>query len=169
MWKLFLFVFLIPLSSHAEPPSKIEPYTTVCSEEQSSGFSWIGSLWEQVNFRKTKYVIIKLTDRDSLRTSSCQSEQSFKHIFDSDYVIKACYNVRPITTPFSSYSSLMCDEFYSGGSIESIVCKDPITKVTFNPNGNFIASEVHGNIRNSPKKDSIKISVGKCSVAELTK
>ncbi len=166
---LLALLTLLSFSSYAQMPSKIEPYTSICEEDKSTGFSWINSFWEQANFKKSKYAIVKFTDKEASKMCLSENDKSIKHVSDLYSVTSACYNVRDINIPFSKYSSLMCNEYYSSGTIDSVVCDNSWTKITFNPNGNFIASNVHGNITNNPNKDSIKISVGKCSITDFSK
>ncbi len=147
-----------------------KPFSTLCVGEKSTGFNWEQGEWVAVRFKLSKYIISKIQP-DSPKAGSCKT--TLKNVKSGSFQIwgwtEGCYNIRRMGTEFYPHLTQVCPENWeksgSGHSITYIDCRKK--GWVFRPNGNFIHSSIHVNLDPSPEKnykDSLSISVGKCSV-----
>jgi hypothetical protein len=173
---ILLFFLLVTANAHAEITDKNEHFNILCVEENSTGFNWGNGNWKQRNFKNNKYLAQKLkienpTDTPGKKPESGVCFDSIQYRQESKNntydVSWGCYNIRAIGSTFYPYNSEVCREIWekpeSGTKyLLRVFCND----LYFNPNGWFHRASLHGATGNKPKddyKDSLVISVGKCT------
>mgnify|MGYP003654778154 CR=1 FL=1 len=156
----------------------IRSFSSLCIEEDSVGFNWEDSDWQQVNFKKDTLIVRKLAGQaleDASASGQCVEFMRPKDRIYEDAGLKTligCYSTSKIGKV--AYPK-WCEELYTkaDGSWElwNIDCTDNQLGelISFRPNGGFIRHHISGNVDPNPKndyKDSLSISHGKCSIIE---
>jgi hypothetical protein len=84
-------------------------------------------------------------------------------------VQNACYSIVQLGKPMTPATFSPCTEYYEKGKLEVVHCETP-NNLSFSPKGQFIKKPWHSDVsatgKNS-KKDSLVLSVGKCSQTKL--
>lgn len=181
MKKLLLILLSLGIIGSANAVSSVDDYfTSLCISESSTGFNWEKNAWKAVNFKAgTKHLITKVNPNEA-RNYECTDT---KNLEDDSYftnsnnepklVREGCYVIKEFGLDTLEYKK-DCLEVWSTfprGSddinpktkkLESVQCWDD--GFYFSPNGLFQTSYVHGDVSNySNYKDSLTVSVGKCS------
>ena len=148
-------------------------FTSLCVEEQSTGFHWQDGEWMRTKFVPEKFIVEKLDIQKSGNSSPEITPADclgMKETSDSGFK-NGCYNVREFGEESNPFSGLVCQEVRSGdegeATLEQVICDGKITSIVFEPNGNFHYSKVHWLVRDTPEteeKDSLVLSVGRCSI-----
>lgn len=147
----------------------------LCIEEHSVGFAWKEKKWSPINYQPTKQLIKRFNTKNS--DGACERKLKGNPPTADDIKIgftKGCYNIREFGKEIWDLESLVCDERWEVGALGEyelmyVNCRQSIftPDIKFKPNGNFHASYVHSDLDDDKtEKDSIYISVGKCSVIE---
>jgi hypothetical protein len=165
------------ISGSAMALEQDKPYTSLCIGEKSTGFNWTNGKWVKANFDPEKYLAVKLqiepvTKGNPLPESGyCARDIKDQNPWNTDIgeFRSGCYNFRHFGSDIFGHESEVCTEIWRINgpekNLESVHCNKK--KLTFAPNGNFIYPLIHTNINPEPirkNKDSLVISVGKCSV-----
>jgi hypothetical protein len=166
-----LIALAAPASIAATSSSKIQPFTSLCIVEQSTGFNWKVDHWERASFKPDQKTIVRKVDITSNEAKSdrekqvrCEKEFQYDEGFGS-VLNKACYLVKEYGKKPLPYDAEMCVEAFQNGVLKEIECD----KFKFVPDGEFIRHSKMEDISSSPAggtKDSIFIEVGKCSQLE---
>ena len=169
MYCFVLFASIMALPALAQPPS-IPVFKSICVTENETGFKWKSNRWAQTNYRAgDKYLVQKL-DVASFggkprleKPISCNDNKP--QSFGNWIMISGCYLIKELGTEKSITMAETCDEHFTSGSLLHIQCRD----ITFQPDGGYIGLPARTSISpdlNKTTKDSLVLSVGKCSRIE---
>jgi hypothetical protein len=147
-------------------------YSTVCVEEQSTGFNWQNKRWVQTNFKEDTYIVSRIplekyqsfleARANNLHLCSDKSKENSE--FEKTTFINECYSVTRIGQKPAFTDSRMCIEMWESKRLISVECDKHSSKLTFQPTGNFIKQPWHSDLRSDVQnKDSLALSVGKCT------
>ena len=147
-------------------------FTSLCIEDESTGFHWKEGKWSRAKFIPEKFLVEKL-DLESIEDTSdssvpaaCvgmpgNSEDGFRN---------GCYDIRSFGEERNPYSGQVCRELWSedseGENLLQVICDGRITSMIFEPTGNFHYSKVHWLVSDDPdsdERDSLVLSIGSCS------
>jgi hypothetical protein len=143
--------------------------SSLCIEEQSTGFAWRGGNWIGVDFASSKFIVKKI---DPVKGwGNCVLEEPKDDTVNPNHpTLSRCYNVREFGGEYNPLDSRFCTEFYSGEGdffkLTHIICTDGTRRLVFKPDGWFHRGHTHEQIGNNPKddyKDSLTIVVGHCA------
>jgi hypothetical protein len=151
-------------------PQTIQPFKSLCIDEQASGLDWENGKWENTKFKPGKYILEKIDYEKSIisekfldRPISCTKPIATK-LDNENSIVTACYVVKKFGKVESNFMAAEdCYESFKNGKIESIYCKGT---GKFMPNGQFIklpASESL-DISSTNIKSSIVVSAGTCGL-----
>ena len=149
-------------------------FTALCVSDQSVGFNWRNNDWKFTHFKPKKYIVQKfemkplITIPNSgfcLQTYETEAREPIRS--DTSALVSGCYNYRDMGGKFHPTASKLCYEDWRKDKtdwyLDSVEC--PLFK--FSPNGHFHLVSLHSNLK--PKadyKDSMAVTVGKCSIIE---
>jgi hypothetical protein len=149
-------------------------FKTLCIGEKSTGFNWRNNEWNFTRFKPEKYFIEKLKPERSARTLLCWSEAKEKTRYESADSTSdwGCYSVREgeqdLGPPHLAYLCLEDWKTVNGSFVLQTVSCEGGDKIHFKPDGNFDAvhwSGYNGELaEKSNDKDSLSITVGRCSI-----
>jgi len=153
----------------------IDPFTSICIEDKSTGFNWENRGWVAVKFvADEKFIVQKIPPAEykpanGMWHMSCESRQDFNPGNGGKKVTFGCYNVRKFGRELMPFSSDMCMEIWDGSTLEEINCSKTDPPFFFLPDGAFIRYPRRASIdlSTNPKdnyKDSLSLAVGKCGV-----
>ncbi len=164
-------VFCATAAAAQAPPSNA-PAIVLCVGEKSTGFSWKHDAWRFTRFKPGKYIVERVTPaaKPTAESLICSlGSQDRDRIETKDGIIdKACYNLRDFNAPPSPVGSQMCTEHWrkTGGALalDSVACN----AIAFAPSGRFHAAQWQsaGLDAKAKHKDSMKITVGRCSIVK---
>lgn len=160
----------------------LEPYTLICIEEQSSGFSWENGQWKPARFKAgDKYQVRRLDPRtlkDVAATDepiACRSGDFFTgHKLesflgeDATFIRSACYTIKRFgEKSIPMFDGEICAEEFTRTELKKVECKS----MHFKPNGAFIKLPVYTSMDLDPKptndyKDSMALGLGTCSTLD---
>lgn len=177
--RILIAIFILLISTQAicqESSPTLPILKTLCIEEKATGFNWKSGDWVHATFKPSrKWLIqkIKILDNrqnemDLQKYGNCTKETKVI-LSETMKGSRSCYSVREFgmaSTPL--FDNEMCWEYFENNTLKAIYCKN----IIFKPDGNFIMNP-HGPtaniIESNPKddyKDSLVLSVGKCSKLE---
>ena len=147
-------------------------YSSICVEEQSTGFNWQNKRWVQANFKEETYIVSRIplekyqsfleARANNLHLCSDKSKENSE--FEKTTFINECYSVTRIGQKPAITDSRMCTEIWESKRLVTIQCSDHSSKFHFQPTGNFIKQPWHSDLRSDEQsKDSLALSVGKCT------
>jgi len=146
-----------------------EYFTSLCIEDKSTGFNWRNGDWHQTNFMPNKYIVkkVKIDPTPGSDTFQCYEDMKGKKnlSFDGKKIYDyGCFNIRDYGDKFTAFYNQLCAQSYDDDeNIKGVDCH----MMNFQPNGAFIKSRFQSSLTSHPKndyKDSLILSVGKCSV-----
>ena len=168
--KKFIFVLLLLLFASecfAQITDRNDLFSTRCIEEQKTGFNWINNSWVKVNFKGSKFIVKKR--RSGYNTPdeiTCMISLKMKPKNElGSNAVYSCYNIKKIGHEFNYLNTVACLELWGGDKLDGekiimVLCDN----LNFSPNGYFHMSRIHENLKEkSEQKDSMYISIGKCS------
>ena len=90
MKKLLLILFIsLGFSGMAYSISSVgEFYTTTCTSEQSTGFTWKNNDWTKVSFKPNKYEVIKVDPAKLDNPFLCEQSLDKDNIYKYYYVLQ---------------------------------------------------------------------------------
>ena len=180
---LLLLLSLCFIGSANAVSSPDDYFTSLCIGEKTTGFNWVDNSWKSVNFNpETQKYIAKKVDPAELTDSQCHFSRN-SDMYDRYFTLSSnnqpklstngCYSIYRFGGP-ELHFRFECNEIWSTYArqdeetnpktrkLESVSCE--ITDFRFAPNGWFHTSFVHKNLKAiADYKDSISVSVGKCS------
>lgn len=168
MKSILIGIILVSTCLNAEITNEKTLFSSLCIEDDSTGFIWRNGTWEQTRFYTKKYLYKKVKSQ-----KYCNSTKVDKKYKDDKYRTvkwaKGCYEIGEFGAKHRN--TIECDELwylYPNGNIELnfVQCYD----VEFQPNGNFARSNNHTQFddfdiygKKYKVKDSLFVSHGKCS------
>jgi hypothetical protein len=182
---LFTAICLSLLASDvtAEEPSSI---TIFCKETANTGYQWRKGAWKDTGFVENELMVKKISVAEQgalngqekfFTEARCGNGwmQDSKDTFyppNREYAMNiGCYYLYPFGEAPNMLDIVECYETFEAKakSLQQISCRSERMIFHAAPNGMFQAANVHGDITKKPKndyKDSIHLSVGKCSVID---
>ncbi|GGX47315.1 hypothetical protein GCM10010946_27230 [Undibacterium squillarum] len=148
--------------------ASIPIFSSLCVEEQATGFNWISNSWKPANFKASDKLIVRKVDMQAeLRLSASQQQQRCKseQRFDTgqnDLYISACYLILKLGSVAHQYSGEMCAEYFKNGILQEIDCGN----MKFLPDGPYVKQSKFADISPTPRngyKDSLVVAVGSCA------
>ena len=169
MKSILIGIILVSVCLNAEITSESTLFSSLCIEDDSTGFSWRNGKWKQTNFYTKKYFYKKVKSQ-----AHCSSTKVNKDNKDDKYMlvqwVQGCYEVGEFGSKYRRI--IECDEFwnlYPNGNIKLNWIRCP--NIGFQPDGNFARSNHYTQLndfnevlRKKEKfKDDLFVSHGKCS------
>lgn len=172
---LFLILPLVLLAATAS--AQVKPFKVICIEEKSTGYNWKSGNWVQTNFiARDKFTIQKID-------TNVLSKDSGHHMFCGDggdvlwKLSNGCYQFNELGEKPSALNTRECSEnfHYSSNDRGYIDCPGGVARnhIIFKPDGEFVSFSSSfgvgmaiqdGSAGSDKPRDSITVSVGKCSV-----
>lgn len=176
----------VPFSTMADKQPSTPPFKSICTRNQTIGFNWNEGNWAQATFSRNKdFLLVEKVDcaSDLLRRKfdgldKCEQGVTVEKLFKEspagssdihsgagilNFDIMSYYLVRKLGESANPHRVESCFErFY--GKLVHITC--PESRIRFLPNGLFIELPSDSSVdveSTSNYKDSLAISVGKCS------
>ena len=182
MKKLLLLLLLsLGLIGSAGAVSSLDDYSTfLCITEESTGFNWKNNKWKQTNFIPVKYIVNRV-DPASVKVWQCPNslDRGDDYYSTSQFLSTfGCYSIKRFgeddfdrrfdcSETWTTYEKQNDEKNPKVKKLESVDCNDGSVisqNFAFKPNGWFHTSIFHSMLqRESTSKDSLSISVGKCS------
>ena len=174
---LLLSLGLVGLSNAVS--SVDDYYTALCVTEKSTGFNWEDNNWKQYNFTQSKYVVKKLNPAEVLEIQCSDTKDrnndSYYSGFD-EFNTYGCYSIKRLgydgfdgkqdcAERWSTYPKQDGEKYPKMKKLEKVWCS-LLNDFKFSPNGWFHknAAVNSSSLESSSKyKDSLVLSVGKCS------
>jgi len=168
---VFIGIIFLSVSLHAEITSEKTLFTSLCIEEDSTGFLWRNNHWKQTRFTTSKYLYKKIKSPNQY----CKNTKIEISKWDKDkkYITvvfsKGCYEIGEFGSKYKRTEQ--CDELWylhpnGRTELNFVRCID----VEFQPDGNFARSNNHTQFndfdifgKKRKTKDSLFVSHGKCS------
>ena len=186
MKKLLLILFIsLGLIGSANAVSSLNDfYTSTCTAEQSTGFTWENYDWKKVTFKPgEKYEVIKVDPAKLGNPFICEQsldkDNIYKHYFDSDNTLSqfGCYSIKTLGAKdygrrndcrewWTTYPKEDGELIPKTKQLNSVSCR--AYDFNFSPDGWFHTGNV--NIRTEDiveYKDSLFVEVGKCSTGNF--
>ena len=181
---LILFISLGSIGSANAVSSPNDFYTSTCTAEQSTGFTWENYDWKKVTFKPgEKYEVIKVDpanlDNPFICEQSLDKDNIYKYYFDNDNTLSqfGCYSIKTLSAQDNGRRN-DCREWWTTypkedgelipktKQLNSVSCR--AYDFNFSPDGWFHTGNV--NIRTEDiveYKDSLFVEVGKCSTGNF--
>lgn len=150
-------------------PTQAAAWTSLCIEDNSRGFNWVEGQWTPVNFTPRQHIIQKI-DRSDERSERCYSnlEQFPRNLTETSSM--HCFSIHQVGNSPDQYTIWPCREnTWSDAQVYSVICNEGFSSVRLQPTGEFVMSTIIsvpeyrvGDV-SQLKRDSLSISVGKCS------
>ena len=174
---LLLSLGLVGLSNAVS--SVDDYYTALCVTEKSTGFNWEDNNWKQYNFTQSKYVVNKLNPAEVSEFQCSETKDRNKDIYfsnDDEFETYGCYSIKRLgydelvakldcSERWSTYPKQDGEKYPKMKKLEIVWCS--LSKdFKFSPNGWFHsnAQVTSSSLESSSEyKDSLVLSVGKCS------
>ena len=177
---LILFISLGLIGSANAVSSPNDFYTSTCTAEQSTGFTWENYDWKKVTFKPgEKYEVIKVDpaklDNPFLCEQSLDKDNIYKYYFDSDNTLSqfGCYSIKTLGVEDNGRRS-DCREWWTTypkedgelipktKQLNSVSCR--AYDFNFSPDGWFHTGNVNIQTEDIVEyKDSLFVEIGKCS------
>lgn len=148
--------------------ASVPTFSALCVADESTGFNWKDGNWVRTTLKAdSKILVVKIDMAENSakpkneRQLRCEAERGFDEGFGS-VINSACYLVKEMGHKPLPYDAGMCAESFNEGVLKSIECE----RFTFLPDGGFVQYSKSEDVSSLPKdgyKDSIYVSVGKCS------
>jgi hypothetical protein len=147
-------------------------YSSICVEEQSTGFNWQNKRWVQTNFKEDTYIVSRIPlekyqstlEARANKIYLCSDKSKENSEFEKTAFVNECYSVTKIGQKPTLLDSNMCTEIWESKRLITVQCDKHSSKLTFQPTGNFIKQPWHSDLRSDEQnKDSLALSVGKCT------
>jgi len=185
MKKLLLLLLLsLGFSGMAHSISSVgEFYTTTCTSEESTGFTWENNDWTKVSFKPNKYEVIKVDptelDKPFLCEQSLDKNNIYKHYFDSDNTMSqhGCYYIKKPGIKDNGMRS-DCREWWATypkedgelipktKQLNSVQCR--AYDFNFSPDGWFHTGYVNFHTEDIAEyKDDLFVEIGKCETGNF--
>jgi hypothetical protein len=155
---------------------RFPPFSTLCIQEDATGYNWQDKKWIQTNFKPTQKYIIKkieiekyLTEKDRSKNQLITCKNPSVMDFTSEgkkfsAFVDTCYEIKRMGEKAAIWDYQMCSEYWRDGRLEKISCRDHSAPFYFEPDGAFIQFPWHTSLEKTNKeKDSLVLSVGSCS------
>ena len=149
-------------------PAQSFALTVLCVEGGSTGFNWHEGRWVNTQYSLDQYIIQDVSE-DTALSAYCESTEPTKTINGWTYADR-CFNLSVVGEEKSFVSTMQCRTFYDeADNAASVMCdRSGPTNIKFRPTGEFVLSRTFGvpdvRIPMPTERDSLVISVGKCSV-----
>jgi|LWDU01.1.fsa_nt_gi hypothetical protein len=155
---LLLTILIFSLSVSASISSKNNYYTSLCIEDESTGFNWVDGKWSLANFNNSKYIV----KRFPLSKSPICDVSKAAH---NDVRTYGCYNKKKLGQEFGIFSYQLCTEFWESGKLSKVSCSNSVwgDNIEFQPSGIFHTSKIDRTLKYKDSKGSMYVSHGKCS------
>jgi hypothetical protein len=154
---------------------RFPPFSTLCIQEDATGYNWQNKKWIQTNFKPTnKYIIKKIEiekysgkDRSKSQLITCKNPSVIDVTQEGKKFtgfVDTCYEIKRMGEKASLFDNQMCSEYWQDGRLEKISCRDHSSPFYFEPDGSFIQFPWHTSLgKTDNEKDSLALSVGSCS------
>ena len=149
---------MLSLSANASISSKDNYYTSLCIDDDATGYSWKNGDWSRTNFIPAKYIVKKFPYSKS---SLCDiNKAAYK-----DKRTYGCYALKSFGEEFNMLSYELCNEYWTDGALFKVRCNTSVFGhiIEFQPNGVFRMSKTDRGLNYSKLKDDMFVSHGKCS------
>lgn len=136
---------------------RIPPFSSLCVEEEKTGFNWERGDWVLSRFKLSKYIdrkysfdyVDRLPERGGLQFFNCDPAfrtSENRRASDSTYsFVQACYSVREMGDSSRDERTSLCDEFWKKSNtgaweLKSINC--PEEQFALRPDGQFLRHSI---------------------------
>jgi hypothetical protein len=145
-------------------------FTTVCIDDQVSGFDWHDGAWLPGMFYPNKYTLQKRDTAGEECADAMKAAPPANALFSD--VTAGCYTI----TDFGMAPGppVACSEMWEAApdgseTLANVTCASLATFewIIFDPSGNYQYAQVGGNLSDKPRddmKDALVVSVGKCKL-----
>lgn len=149
-------------------PVPAQALTVLCVEEGSTGFNWRNGDWVQTNYHLDQF-IMKDVSEDPELGKFCSVEPPT----EDDYgIVKGtrCFNQTEVGDEPSPFGSSHCRVYYKPDmkTVRTVYCEGGYAEVNFQAPGEFVSTRTYSapdvEMGAADSRDSLVISVGKCSV-----
>ena len=187
MKKLLLVLFisfgLIGSANAVSSPNDF--YTSTCTAEQSTGFTWENYDWKKVTFKPgEKYEVIKVDpanlDNPFICEQSLDKDNIYKYYYDSDNTLSqfGCYSIKTLGAEdygrrndcrewWTTYPKEDGELIPKTKQLNSVSCR--AYDFNFSPDGWFHTGNVNIQTEDIVEyKDSLFVEIGKCSTGNFT-
>lgn len=161
------------VGSTAQPSfGSMAGYSVICVDEQATGFDWQNKRWIKANFQGETYIVSRIpldkyksvVEARANTILLCSDKSSENRSIDNTDYVHECYSVAKLGTKPTLLDSNMCLEVWENKKLLSVSCNNHSSKLAFQPAGGFIKQPWHSDVRlDEPYKDSLSLSVGKCT------
>jgi len=178
---LLLLLSLGFIGSAGAVSSLDDYYSSLCIAEDSTGFNWKNNNWKQTNFIPAKYIVNRV-DPATVKVWQCpeSKDRGDDYYSPSSQSLNTfgCYSIKRFgeddfdrrfdcSERWSTYEKQNDETNPKVKKLESVACNEASVftrQFAFKPNGWFHTSLFHFMLqRESTYKDSLSVSVGKCS------
>ena len=181
---LILFISLGLIGSANAVSSPNDFYTSTCTAEQSTGFTWENYDWKKVTFKPgEKYEVIKVDpaklDNPFICEQSLDKDNIYKYYYDSDNTLSqfGCYSIKTLGAKdygrrndcrewWTTYPKEDGELIPKTKQLNSVSCR--AYDFNFSPDGWFHTGNVNIQTEDIVEyKDSLFVEVGKCSTGNF--
>lgn len=149
-------------------PVPAQALTVLCVEEGSTGFNWRNGDWVQTNYHLDQFIMKDVSEDPELGTF-CSPEPPVE---DEYGVIKGkrCFNQADVGEEPGVFGTSHCRVYYKPDmtTVRTVYCEGGYAEINFEAPGEFVLTRTYsapdGAMTKSDQRDSLVISVGKCSV-----
>ena len=164
---------LIVSNASAQAPAPSAAMTSLCTQDQSTGFRWENNRWVLSRFITERFSIRKLSFEEvetikakkivSLASIHCTPRQG-SDLGTSGFHF-GCYEFTDLSGEKPLVLSAgLCKEYWRDGKHQFVSCRDFFPAVDFVPDGQFQESKMPPQLDIAPERDSIYIAHGQCKV-----
>lgn len=149
--------------------------TSLCVEEQSSGYVWRDGTWLPATYSHDSYIVKPIMPDDPLGYGCHNRIKANGHPTEADpgavfMQVYGCYTAYLVGDAPSEFDVSMCMQYWHSGVLTVISCaSEGAARYEFEPNGEFLYHRTYAvrvSRTTNAERDSLVLSVGKCSVIE---
>jgi hypothetical protein len=148
-------------------------FSSLCVEQQATGFAWKTGKWVPASFTADRYVVEKLDPGGRGCTAALATGPHARLIGKTFAVTMGCYSIRPVDRALAVGDGEACKEAWMVKdrvlTLVTVSCYVGQQTVIFDPEGNFHLSSVSTDTRDAPtgsSKDTLYVSYGTCALVK---
>lgn len=143
-------------------------FTSLCVEDVSTGFDWQDDRWVQRTFTTRQHIVQRIDESNEI-ASNCYAGIASNPRVASGASSMGCYSIRLMGEESRWTNVWPCFENNigrGGQPFDSVICMETTHPFRMEPNGEFVITQnvAIPDYEDREIRDSIAISVGKCSV-----
>jgi hypothetical protein len=146
-------------------------FSSLCVEQQATGFAWKAGKWAPASFTADRYVVEKLDPGGRGCTAALAAGPHARLIGKTFAVTMGCYSIRPVDRALAVGDGEACKEAWMVKdrvlTLVTVSCYVGQQTVIFDPEGNFHLSSVSTDTRDAPtggSKDMLYVAYGTCAL-----